>query len=56
MEFIDIAVETASKSPSYYKHGALLVKNGQVIGTGSNDSRLHAEVRAIQNMYRVLWG
>jgi len=56
MQFIDIAVETASKSSCYFKHGAVLIKNGQIIATGSNDSRLHAEVKAIQNMYRVLWG
>lgn len=55
MQFVETAVETASKSFGYYKHGALLVRNGNIVSWGVNDSSTHAEVKAIKNMYRVLW-
>ena len=56
MEFLDIAIDAASKSCGYYQHGALLIRNGNVISVGFNDSRHHAELSAIENGYRVLWG
>ena len=47
MEFLDIAVETASKSDRYYQHGAVLVRKKEVISKGFNDFSSHAEIRAI---------
>lgn len=54
MEYLDIALETASKSNRYYQHGALLIKNGRIISEGFNDFNLHAEVSALLNVYRIL--
>ena len=51
MEFIDIAVKIASLSECYYKHGAVLIKNGNIICTGYNDFRKHAEIKAINKIY-----
>ena len=56
MEFVDIAVEMASKSAGYYQHGALLIRNGNIVGKGFNTASCHAELSAIENTYRVLWG
>ena len=55
--FKDVAVEAASKSCNkYYKHGALLVRNGKVIASGWNDEYRHAEHNAILAGYRLLQG
>lgn len=55
--FREAAVDTASKScHKYHKHGALLIKNGQIISIGFNDHKNHAEQNAIKNGYRVLRG
>ncbi len=56
MEFIQAAVDTASKSVSHYQHGALIIKKGRVISEGFNRNGSHAEVSAILNTSRVLWG
>ena len=55
--FKDDAVDVASKSyHKYHKHGALLVRNGQIISSGFNDENRHAEHNAILAGYRLLCG
>lgn len=56
MQYLDIALEAASKSDRYYQHGAVLIKKGRVVGEGFNNFKLHAEVSALLNVYRILWG
>lgn len=51
------AIKVASKSPMWFKHGAILVKGGRVIGQGFNYERkcfrgktiasMHAEIQCL---------
>ena len=67
--FSNLAVSNASESQhTTFKHGAVLVKNGKIIGQGSNTSRtryggqnhpsMHAEVAALRSLKGkcLLWG
>jgi pyrimidine deaminase RibD-like protein len=44
----------SKKSPMAFKHGALIIRQGRVIGSGFNDHHGHAELNAIGNVYRSL--
>ncbi len=53
--FKDDAIAASLKScHKYHKHGALLIKNGQIISSGCNDEYNHAEHNAILAGCRVL--
>ena len=55
--FKDAAIDAATKSCNkYHKHGALLIRNGQIISSGHNDENRHAEHNAILAGYRLLCG
>ena len=52
-----LAIDISRKSScKYHHHGAVIVRQGRVIATGFNDEKGHAEVNAVRNMWRVLWG
>ena len=52
-----LAVDISRKScAKYHHHGAVIFRQGQVIATGWNDEKGHAEVNAVRNMWRVLRG
>jgi len=53
----NVALQVSKKScAKYHRHGAVLIKNGDVISSGVNDENHHAEVNAVLRLYRVLCG
>lgn len=56
-DFFDIAINLAKKSTMQHKHGAIIVRNNEIIGQGinhvssvmSHSWSCHAEIAAIQN-------
>ena len=59
-QFIDLCKEEATRSDVHFQHGAVLIKNNKVIGSGFNRytghklhhlRTLHAEMNAIQNAH-----
>ena len=49
------AIDLSLKSPcTMHQHGAVLVKNGEIVGSGYNDQSKHAEVRAIDECLQRL--
>lgn len=59
-KFIDIAIELSKKA--YYPYGAIIVRNGEIIGRSDVDVPVsksefsHAELRAIENAMEHLGG
>ena len=57
LNYKEDVIAAASKSYNkYHKHGALLIRNGQIISSGCNDEHRHAEHNAILTGYRLLCG
>jgi deoxycytidylate deaminase len=49
---IRIAIKEAHKSTSKeYKHGALMVKGGNIISSGYNHGTIHAEIHALSKIW-----
>ena len=54
-DLMDIALKVSCNSSNkYHKHGALLIRNNEIIGSGCNDENRHAEYNAILSWYRLL--
>ena len=58
MKFCECAVNLTRKSTHpVFRHGAILVKGNEIVGTGYNNQFHHAEVKAILHcLQRVLRG
>lgn len=53
---ISLALPLTNNSCMYFKHSALIVRNGNVVATGFNTERHHAEMTAVRKLQRVLCG
>lgn len=61
MDVFDRAIALANKSSMLHKHGAVIVKNGEIIGEGYNHQRthmchkwsIHSEVAALLSLKKV---
>lgn len=57
LNHVRLAVTISRKSTcKYHHHGAVILRGNRVIATGWNNENGHAEVNAVENVYRVLQG
>lgn len=49
------ALEAAKNSPCNFKHGCSIYRNGHIISSACNDYSGHAEIRAVEKVYSLLY-
>jgi tRNA(Arg) A34 adenosine deaminase TadA len=52
-KFLAKAMEQAKSSQGRYRHGAVLVKDGTIVGSGCNQMRGQASITATTNSWRA---
>ena len=56
LEYLKLcALEESKKSGFNFKHGCVIIRNGNIVASGFNDHRGHAEYNALFKLY-VLCG
>ena len=50
LQITELLASEAKKSPMQYRHGAVIVKKGKILGSGYN---IHCQPPRLENIYRI---